>query len=207
MKIAPVARLVSSVLLAVALASSARANETAPAAQPIKAERAMVVSASATVTAINLETREVTLKGEGGREITLAVDTRVQRLNEVKVGDVVAVDYLISIAGELRAPTEAEKANPLVIVEGAAKAPEGTSPAAGALRTIKALSRVPSWHELAAPRFHGSRPRAPSPVGARAAGAGRPGRPRRQPAGAGAPDGVCLRPGRKQRAVPAPGVG
>ena len=143
MKPGIVSRLIPAILLASALASNSLATEAQPAAAaPVKAERSMLVSASATVRAINLPTREVTLEGPNGNLLTLTVDTRVQRLNEVKVGDVVAVDYYISIAGEVRAPTEAEKANPLVVVEGAAKAPVGTSPAGGMLRTITAVMKV-----------------------------------------------------------------
>src|SRR6185503_3178558 len=69
-------------------------------------------------------------------------DESVKRLNEVKVGDEVNVKYYISVAAELREPTAAEKENPLVVTEGLAKAPKGTSPAAGGLRVIRVVATV-----------------------------------------------------------------
>jgi len=45
------------------------------------------------------------------------VDPRVKRLNEVNVGDDVTADYYVSLAGELRAPTEEEKEHPLTILD------------------------------------------------------------------------------------------
>jgi hypothetical protein len=122
----------------------AAAPAPAPAAKPLTAERTALVSVTATVTAINHDTRELTLKGPDGNEITTTVDTAVTRFNEVRVGDKLTVDYYISLAGELRAPTEAEKANPFVMVEGAAKAPPNTAPAGGMLRVIKAVTTVVS---------------------------------------------------------------
>jgi hypothetical protein len=70
------------------------------------------------------------------------VDKRVKRLNEVKVGDEVTADYYVSLAGELRPPTEEEKAHPLAIIEGGARAPKGAEPAAGALRAFKVVATV-----------------------------------------------------------------
>ncbi|HEY1489522.1 MAG TPA: hypothetical protein VGF90_00670, partial [Verrucomicrobiae bacterium] len=57
---------------------------------------------TAEVTAIDLAKREVTLKGPQRDEVTITVSDAVKRLDEVKVGDSVRVDYLVSVAAEVR---------------------------------------------------------------------------------------------------------
>jgi hypothetical protein len=105
-------------------------------------EETVLVHITATVEAIDYDKREVTLKGPLGNSVTFTVDERVKRLNEVRVGDTVAADYYVSVAAELRPPTAEERREPLMIVEGAGKAPPGTSPAGHALRQIKAVCTV-----------------------------------------------------------------
>ena len=112
------------------------------AAEPLSAERTILASVTAKVEAIDPAKREVTLKGPLGNVVTFAVDKRVKRLNEVKVGDEVTADYYVSLAGELRAPTEEEKKTPLTILEGGARAPKGTAPAGGVLRAFKVVATV-----------------------------------------------------------------
>lgn len=105
-------------------------------------EDAVMVSITASIEAIDHETREATLKGPLGNTITFTVDKRVKRLKEFQVGDEVSADYFMSIAYELREPTAEEKEEPLVILEETAKAPKGTSPAAGGLRQIRAVCSI-----------------------------------------------------------------
>jgi hypothetical protein len=102
----------------------------------------VLVSETATVEAINPDTREITLKGPLGNEVSFVVDQRVKRLNEVKVGDKITADYYMSIAAELREPTADEQQHPITLLEGAGKAPPGTSPAAGGLRRYKVVTTV-----------------------------------------------------------------
>jgi hypothetical protein len=129
--------------LSLTLALAAFGQEAKPAAsKPLSAERTILVTVTAKVEAIDQAKREVTLKGPLGNVVTFVVDQRVKRLNEVKVGDEVTADYYVSLAGELRAPTEDEKKNPLTILAGAARAPQGTSPAGGGLRAFKVVAKV-----------------------------------------------------------------
>ena len=114
----------------------------AQAPAPLTREDSVKVSVTATVTAIDMAKRELTLKKASGELVTLTVDTRVQRLNEVKVGDKVTADYYVAYAAELRPPTDEEKANPLVVLQQTAKAPAGTAPAGGALRVTRAVVTV-----------------------------------------------------------------
>ncbi len=55
------------------------------------------VSVSATVEALDVATRSVTLRGPKGNRVTLTVGEQVKNLGEVKVGDLVTAGYTESI--------------------------------------------------------------------------------------------------------------
>jgi hypothetical protein len=74
--------------------------------------------------------------------LTLDVDERVKRLNEIETGDQVTAGYYVSLATEIREPTPEERDAPLIVVAGAGKAPPGTSPAGGGLQQIKAVVTI-----------------------------------------------------------------
>jgi hypothetical protein len=132
-----------SALLAVGQCAALSAEETTDASGPaMSRQKTILATVTASVEAIDLTNREVTLKGPLGNTVTFTVDQRVKRLNEVKVGDFVRADYYVSIAAELREPTAEEKEHPLEIVQAAAKAPPGTSPAAGGLRRFKVVTTI-----------------------------------------------------------------
>jgi hypothetical protein len=105
-------------------------------------EKTTLVTVTATVESINPTNREVTLKGPLGNTVTFTVDQRVKRFDEIKVGDTVRADYYVSLAAELREPTAEEKEHPIEVLAGAAKAPPGTSPAAGGLRQFKVVTTI-----------------------------------------------------------------
>ena len=132
-----------SALLAASLYGALSAEEQpAAASAPTTRKEAVLVTITASVEAINLETREVTLKGPLGNTVTFTADQRIKRLNEVKVGDFVRADYYVSLAAELRKPTAEEEKNPIVLLDAAGKAPPGTSPAAGGLRRFKVVTTI-----------------------------------------------------------------
>jgi ribosomal 50S subunit-recycling heat shock protein len=70
-------------------------------------KRARVVTLTATVEAIDLTKRLVTLKGPRGKVVTVTVDERVKNLPQVQVGDQVVVKYYESIALRVLPPGEA----------------------------------------------------------------------------------------------------
>jgi hypothetical protein len=132
-----------SALLAVGQYAALSAEETTGAsATPMSRQKTVLATVTASVEAIDLTNREVTLKGPLGNSVTFTVDQRVKRLNEVKVGDFVRADYYVSIAAELREPTAAEKEHPLEVTQAAAKAPAGASPGAGGLRQFKVVTTI-----------------------------------------------------------------
>ena len=119
-------------------AQDTAANTNAPMGRMV----AQLVTVTAQVEAINPATREVTLKGPSGDEVTFTAGPQVKRLDEVQVGDFIRADYYISIAAEVRKPTAAEKQHPLVILDAAGKAPADLPPAAGVVRKFKVVTTI-----------------------------------------------------------------
>ncbi len=61
-----------------------------------------VTTARATVTAIDLPSRQVTLKGPDGQETVVVVGDAVKNLGQVKVGDEVLVSYTEAVAWQVK---------------------------------------------------------------------------------------------------------
>jgi hypothetical protein len=120
---------------------SAQGATQAPATPPTKVVE-QVVTETATVTAIDLAKREVTLKDSLGKLETVVVSDDVKRLDEVKVGDNVTAKYYIGIAAELRAPTAEEKAEPFKVIDGAGRTPAGSAPGAAAVRAVRVVATI-----------------------------------------------------------------
>jgi len=132
--------------VAIALVSApVYAEETAPAEDTA---RVMGVSLEAEITAIDYETREVSLRGPQGNIITITAREQVARLEDFAVGDTIVTTYIASLEGELRTPTEEELANPWVEVDGAAKAPEDVDPGVIAGRVIRAVCTLEGMNRL-----------------------------------------------------------
>ncbi len=132
-------------------------DAVATTSMPVGRIAAMHATLSAEVTAIDLDKREVTLKGPQGNEVTLTAGDAVKRLDEVKVGDFVRVDYLVSVAAELRPPTPEEAAHPLVIMDAAGRAPMDSAPAGGVARQFKVVTTIEALDRRDENR-HGQRP-------------------------------------------------
>ncbi|RLA43128.1 MAG: hypothetical protein DRR04_04925 [Gammaproteobacteria bacterium] len=129
--------LLALMVLALSMATQAEQHEEKEATG-----RAVVATMEAVVTDINLETRQVTLKGPQGNNVTLTAREKVIKLEDVKVGDILVATYTAAIEGELRAPTEDELANPWVVVEEGGVSEEGAAPAIGAARVIRAVCTI-----------------------------------------------------------------
>lgn len=115
------------------------------------------IQVTVTVKKVDLEKRDLTVETPFGDLATLKVDKRVRRLNEVKAGDEVVIEYYRYIAAEFREPTAEEQAEPLVILEQAVKRPSGLPPGAAdaemirAVVTIEALNRISQTATLKGP--------------------------------------------------------
>ena len=109
--------------------------------QPSK-EKWSLAAAEGTVTKVNKETREITLKGPDGELVTLTASDAVERFNEIEVGNRITFQYYTYIKAEFRKPTEEELAEPLMVLAEGGKAPEGMDPAAIVGAVVKALVTV-----------------------------------------------------------------
>jgi translation elongation factor P/translation initiation factor 5A len=87
-----------SLVLGLVLLSGARAWAAA--------EVGDAVTVTATITSIDLNTRELGLKGEDGKMMTLVVPRDIANLDKVKVGDTITTTYAVAIAAEILKPGE-----------------------------------------------------------------------------------------------------
>ena len=100
------------------------------------------VEVQARVQHVDMKAREVDLMGPHGNLLTVVVSDEVNRLNEIKVDDMVSVEYVTYMSAEFRTPTEEEEKNPLVVVAGAAKAPANIAPGVEMGAVVKAVVSI-----------------------------------------------------------------
>jgi len=131
-----------SMAIAAALAWPAMAQTGAVVAgtAPGKAGVAKTVKVTATITAIDKATRDVTLKGPKGNELTVTAGPEVKNFDKMKVGDRVNAEYvealtlqLVKGGGQKVARTEQA---------GAAAAKPGEKPAGAVGRQVTIVADV-----------------------------------------------------------------
>lgn len=101
-----------------------------------------LISVTETVEAINLETREVVLRGPDGHFKHLVVGDHVQRLNEVEIGDRVKVDFFVSALYEVREPTAEELEQPYLELSHTVKAEAEQLPAGATLKQFRSVCTI-----------------------------------------------------------------
>ena len=69
---------------------------------PGVAGAAQTVSITATITAVDKTTRDVTLKGSQGKEVTFSAGPEVKNFDSLKVGDQVKAEYVEALTLELK---------------------------------------------------------------------------------------------------------
>jgi hypothetical protein len=99
-----------------------------------------MVTATARVKAIDLQTRHVTLERDDGSEVTLQVDDTVRNLPQVKVGDVVKASYYESLAYEVKKPGTATPG--ATVAEQAGRAKVGEQPAGAGARVTTVVVTI-----------------------------------------------------------------
>jgi hypothetical protein len=131
------------VALAAALSTLAQAAHHEEAEAEMKTgSRAMALQAEAVVTAIDLETRQLSLKGPDGNVFTINATENVVKLEDVNIGDRVVVTYLAALETELRAPTAEELAEPWVVMEQAGMSDNAANPGIAGARVIRAVVTI-----------------------------------------------------------------
>jgi len=133
---------IAGLALAAALPGAAVAQTGAVVAgtAPGKGGVAEVVKLTATITAIDKATRDVTLKGPQGNELVLTAGPDVKNFDQMKVGDQVAVEYVQALTLELK------KGGGLVVArtdqKGAVAAKPGEKPAGAIGRQVTVVADV-----------------------------------------------------------------
>ena len=105
--------------------------------------RAVVAEVEGEVIAVDLETREVVVRGPAGNFVTLSAREDGVDLSKIAPGDTIIADYVASIEAEVRAPTAEEEANPWVVLGEMDRTADDTDmTAAGAARLIRAVCTI-----------------------------------------------------------------
>jgi len=90
------------VMSAMAWSAQAQTGNVMTGSAPGKAGVAQTVKMTATITAIDKATRDVTLKGPQGNEITVTAGPEVKNFDQMKVGDQVNAEYAEALTLELK---------------------------------------------------------------------------------------------------------
>ena len=126
--------------IAVAAAASAQTGAVAVGTEPGKGIIAQTVKATATITAIDPATRDVTLKGPQGNELVVTAGPEVKNFASLKVGDQVDVQYVEALTLELK------KGGGMVVARstqsGMAGAKPGETPAGAVGRQVTIVADV-----------------------------------------------------------------
>src|SRR5437763_5339137 len=94
--------IVGFLVAALAWPAAAQTGAAVVGKGPGVAGAAQTVKVTATITNIDAATREVTVKGPKGREVTLLVPPEVKNFAQMKVGDQVKVQYTEALMLELK---------------------------------------------------------------------------------------------------------
>jgi Cu/Ag efflux protein CusF len=112
----------------------------AGATAPGQAVIARTSKITATVEAVDLDKREVTLKGPRGKVLPLQVGPEVHNLDKVKVGDRVAVEYLEALSLTLKKDGKEVRGSKLA--EGGARSAPGEMPAGVVAQQLEVTADV-----------------------------------------------------------------
>lgn len=105
--------------------------------------RALVAEVEGEVIAVDLDTREVVVRGPAGNFVTLSAREDGVDLSKIAPGDTIIADYVASIEAEVRAPTAEEEANPWVVLGEMGRTTDDASmTAAGAARLVRAVCTI-----------------------------------------------------------------
>ncbi|WP_027358732.1 DUF1344 domain-containing protein [Desulforegula conservatrix] len=111
-----------------------------PEEPPVVFGRGEVRTLTATVSAIDMKKRLVTLKKPGGEEFSIIADAKVKNLPQVKVGDEVTTKYYESIS--IRVLKADEPEIPQAASESVVAAPIGQKPAGIATAQVKTTATI-----------------------------------------------------------------
>ena len=103
---------------------------------PEQIDTGMLIEATATVEAVDMAKRLVTLKGSEGRLVTIKAGEEVKNLPQVKVGDKVNIKYYQGTALNIHKPGEEQPDLGTTVTGGMSSAPLGAKPAGEAEQVV-----------------------------------------------------------------------
>ena len=105
--------------------------------------RAIVAEVEGEVVAVDLEARELVVRGPGGNFVTLSAREDGVDISQIVPGDTIIADYVASIEAEVRQPTAEELAEPWVVIgeQGNTGADDSVT-AAGVARLVRAVCTI-----------------------------------------------------------------
>ena len=133
--------LLTALLLGAAAELPVAAQQTATT--PVKVvdaeARIETVKSAATVTAIDMKNRIVTLKTEDGGEFAVNAGPKVKNLAQLKVGDQVNSEYVRAVALDFQ---KGDGIRSATLFADAASAKKGAKPGAAAVRSVTLVSNI-----------------------------------------------------------------
>ena len=136
MKATLAARLISSMFTGLLIAAlPVVAAEQAPQ----KATVSETVKMTTTVKAIDYDSRLITLQGPEGKAMTVEAGPEVKRLKEIKVGDMVVINYTQAIAAELK---KAGTSSGVSVKEDVKRAKASEKPGVSGKREVQATVTI-----------------------------------------------------------------
>ncbi len=137
-----------SILLAALIAAVpavASAQQPAKAATVVEKEKGAVAVADAielqgTVTALDKNTRAVTILGASGKMMTVIAGPQVKNFNKIKVGDLVTLTYVAALGLELK--KGGGRLRERIESEQTTAAKPGEKPSGSVSRTVKVIADV-----------------------------------------------------------------
>lgn len=144
-------KLTRTILLATCLTSTLalptltgcnKSKDTAAAKEPLTISESINVTLTATVLAIDVHTREITLEDDQGNKSTFVLGPEIRRVNEIFPGDRVRAEYTATLLAELRAPTPEEAAAPAVLLDASGRAGFDQRPGAASALGARVVTTV-----------------------------------------------------------------
>jgi hypothetical protein len=139
-------RFVLSIALAAALNSTAFAQQATPPVAAVIAASAPgvggvagAVKVTATVVALDAATRTATLKGAKGKIVDVVVPPEAKNFDQIRVGDLVTVEYMRALTLELKGPGSIRSNTSQA---ASAPAPAGAVAGGSAARQVVVMANV-----------------------------------------------------------------
>lgn len=119
-------------------------KQPAPQKKKGKVIAELIVEEAALVKAIDLQKRTVTLETSTSKGLTIEVNKRVKKLDQVKVGDTVKLTYYESVAVR---PMKVKTTPGVVVEEAVVRDKESIKPAGAAGRQVTLVATIDRVHD------------------------------------------------------------